>query len=258
MTGFFFTILTTKLRIIQHMLSCSCSAVQCSAALFIWVPRPCPTTGWWLASGLAEPGKLPLLLFFSSGAPSRLLAKNALGPFLLFPSYRLSLPLSSPEIPAPPDSQGLSYSLCLLPRWVRCAGLRSLRFGLLPSWAPSTPCSLARAPFPLLWTFGFAWGKARVYGSRWSKFSCLACRVAFGDSGGGEKKLSFSGDSWMKVKKNANLLSVPPRPELNSKIRTWRTCPSSFAGLELDSTVLAAGLVRHFWNRGRVTGIGSS
>src|SRR5688572_943331 len=90
--------------------------VQCSAALFIWVPRPCPTTGWWLASGLAEPGKLPLLLFFSSGAPSRLLAKNALSPFLLFPSYRLSLPLSSPEIPAPPDSQGLSYSLCLLPR----------------------------------------------------------------------------------------------------------------------------------------------
>jgi hypothetical protein len=58
--------------------------------------------------------------------------------------------------------------------------------------------------------------------------------------------------------KNANLLPVPPRPELNSKIRTWRTCPSSFAGLELDSTVLAAGLVRHFWNRGRVTRIGSS
>jgi hypothetical protein len=40
---------------------------------------------------------------------------------------------------------------------------------------------------------GFAWGKARVYGSRWSKFSFLACRVAFGDSGGGEKSFLFLG-----------------------------------------------------------------
>lgn len=119
-----------------------------------------------------EPGKRPPLLFSSlslvSSAPSSSssLAKgDAPGPFVLS-SYRL--PLSSPEIPA---TEGLSRAeVSSAPGSARS---RSLRLTSLLS-STSTPCSLRFLELRSLRS-GFAWGAtlARVYGSRWSKFSFI-------------------------------------------------------------------------------------
>lgn len=70
----------------------------------------------------------------------------------------------------------------------------------------------------------------------------MSCRVAFGDSGGGEKSFLFLG---AREAENAYLFSVPAEPR--AQFENPYLADLSFVGL--DSTSLAVGLVRRFWPR---------
>lgn len=128
--------------------------VQCSAALFNWVPRPCPATGWVVRLRVGRAGKAtapppPSLSLVSSPRT------NAPSPFLLLSPPSLPLPLSSPaEIPAPASPEDYPIHSAVCRRGECCAGLCSLRFtSLLSSTSSSTRARLLELRFRC---FGFA------------------------------------------------------------------------------------------------------
>jgi hypothetical protein len=101
--------------------------VQCSAALFNWVPRPCPATGWVVRLRVGRAGKAtapppPSLSLVSSPRT------NAPSPFLLLSSYRLPPSLC----PSPPRRR---FLLLLLPRITPSTLLSAAEVSAAPGYA---------------------------------------------------------------------------------------------------------------------------
>jgi hypothetical protein len=135
MTGFFFTILTTKLRIIQHMLSCSCSAVQCSIVYLGAASLSDHRVVVSLRVGRARKATAPPLLLLPPWLPPSLSSPRQERTESIPPLPLLS-PLSAPLLPGDSCSSRLPrVILFTLPaaKVSALCGLRSLRFGLLPS-----------------------------------------------------------------------------------------------------------------------------